>query len=116
VKGIYFGSHGLQHDIIPTLSKPIKKNIVFESLNILKKKAIRSTPFFSYPNGDWDIETLEFLRQAGYHGAVTTKSGVVDDAEPFILNRIGLSETSSNTPELLWFQIAKAFFTNRLII
>ena len=104
---ITFGSHGLQHDILTTLSSPMKKQIVFESLAKLRNEAGSSIPIFSYPNGDWDMETVNLLREAGYHGAVTTQIGY-PGGNPFLLNRIGLSETSSNTKYLLWFQLFKA--------
>lgn len=107
---ISFGSHGLNHDILTALDSQSKKNIVIESLAILKDKVISSIPFFSYPNGNWDQETVDFLKRAGYHGAVTTKNGLCTSTDPFILNRIGVSEASSNTSNLFWFQIGKAFF------
>ena len=110
--GISFGSHGLNHDILPTLSNQSKKNIVFESLSILKDKTVTSIPFFSYPNGNWDHETVDFLKRAGYHGAVTTENGFCNGTNPFLLNRIGLSEASSNTSDLFWFQIGKAFLSS----
>ena len=106
---ITFGSHGLQHDILPALGSRLKRDIVFESLSILRDKTVSSIPVFSYPNGNWDLETVDFLKRAGYHGAVTTKNGFYSCADPFLLNRIGVTETSSNTSNLLWFQIAKAF-------
>jgi len=109
-EGIAFGSHGLQHDILPPLCGNMKRKIVFDSFSILKDKKVLSVPFFSYPNGNWDLESIEFLKEAGYHGAVTTKSGLHNRNFPFRLNRIGLSESSSNTENLLWFQICKAFY------
>lgn len=108
--GISFGSHGLRHDILPILSSQMKKDIVFGSLDMLRDKAVSAIPYFSYPNGDWDQETVEFLKAAGYHGAVTTKTGTNMGCDSFLLNRIGLTEASSNTSDLLWFQIFKAVF------
>jgi len=109
--GITFGSHGLQHDILPLLYREKKREAVFESLSILKDKTAFVSPFFSYPNGNCDLETEWFLKEAGYHGAVTTKMGLNTGRDPFRMNRIGLSESSSNTEGLLWFQICKAFYS-----
>lgn len=108
--GISFGSHGLQHDILPLLDKHLKKKAVVDSLAILREKTDFSIPFFSYPNGNWDLDTVEYLKTAGYHGATITKNGCVKQSDPYLLRRIGCSEKSSNTANLLWFQLAKAFF------
>lgn len=111
--GISFGSHGLQHDILPLLDSRSKREAIFESLVVLRDSTASSVPFFSYPNGNWDPECVGFLKSAGYRGAATTMNGCVEKVNPYLLNRIGCSEISSNTANLFWFQIAKAFCDSR---
>lgn len=113
LSGIYFGSHGMNHDIIPLLDRASKLETVDASLRLLKEKGIRYTPFFSYPNGDWDGETIDMLQASGYIGATTTESGCAFSVPPFRLPRIGLSEVSANSTNLFWFQVARAFIDAR---
>jgi hypothetical protein len=69
-------------------------------------KRIGLHPVFSFPNGNWDAESIRYLMEAGYVAAVTTQPGFNTSATcPFLLNRIGLHEYISDTPDLLWFSI-----------
>ncbi len=104
--GISFGSHGLHHYILNGLDSSSKRMEVIESFEDLKKRPVSICPFFSYPNGSWDEESLTFVRQAGYQGALTTRLGHNNlENSPFLLNRIGLHEYISRTPALFWFRI-----------
>lgn len=114
MNGITFGSHGLHHDILPLLDKKSQMKAICESLSILRDKTIYSIPYLSYPNGSWDTGIINIVKNAGYYGAATTKSGCVERNNPYLLNRIGCSEHSSNTAGLLWFQIAKAYSFRRM--
>lgn len=109
-KGILFGSHGLRHDILPKLTIQEKRKAVIESMAILKEKTRFITSIFSYPNGDWDLETIAFLKEAGYKGAVTTRLGYVNNKDRFLLNRVGLSEVNANSRDLIWFQLLRCFY------
>jgi peptidoglycan/xylan/chitin deacetylase (PgdA/CDA1 family) len=107
--GVMFGSHGLNHCILTRLDTKNKTHEIVDSLTILKKAGIAVTPFFSYPNGDWDDEALDIVRNAGYKGAVTTRLGLVDsETNPHRINRIGVHEDISSSSSLLWFRIAQA--------
>ena len=107
--GITFGSHGLHHYILTTLDNTLKKVEIAESLNKLKKKTNATIPVFSYPNGDWDKASIDLIMEAGYLGALTTKLGCNNyQTPPYLLNRIGLHEYISHTPDLFWFRIFQA--------
>ncbi|MCK4787019.1 MAG: polysaccharide deacetylase family protein [Desulfobacteraceae bacterium] len=110
-KGITFGSHGLNHYILPTLNHTKKKRELFDSLEILQSKAVQVSPFLSYPNGNWDDESLNLVSKAGYLGAVTTRLGCnTPQTHAYLLNRISLHEYISHTPALFWFRIFQAVF------
>lgn len=107
--GITFGSHGLNHYILPSLSREMKKKEIFDSFGILKEKGISVSSFFSFPNGDWDNESLALVKEAGYKGALTTRVGYnTAQTDPFLLNRIAVHDDATNTPSLLWFRILQA--------
>jgi peptidoglycan/xylan/chitin deacetylase (PgdA/CDA1 family) len=104
--GISFGPHGCNHLILTTLTGASKRQEIFNSLAIMGDKRIGLHPVFSFPNGSWDGESIRYLMEAGYVAAVTTRRGFNTSATcPFLLNRIGLHEYISDTPDLLWFSI-----------
>lgn len=107
--GIYFGSHGLNHYIIPLLDYDLKKKEIVESLNKLRERLENVAPFFSYPNGDWDDESVVLVSAAGYKGAITTRLGLNShNTDPFALNRIAIHEDISSSAPLFWFRILQA--------
>ena len=106
---ITFGPHGLNHYILPGLSTDNKKMEIMDSYRILKDMDVPVAPFFCYPNGDWDSETIRLVKQGGYRAGVTTTLGYnTEETNPFLLNRIGLHEDISCSPSLLWFRLFQA--------
>jgi peptidoglycan/xylan/chitin deacetylase (PgdA/CDA1 family) len=109
---IHFHSHGMRHYILPTLKADLKREEIFGSLEMLRKIGLAEQPIFSYPNGDWDDESIRLLVDAGYEGAVTTRLGLNSKkTNLFLMNRVGLHETISNTPSLFWFRIFQAYLS-----
>jgi peptidoglycan/xylan/chitin deacetylase (PgdA/CDA1 family) len=106
---ITFGSHGSSHCILNTLSLDRKRQDIALSIQTLRKCSSAFVPWFSYPNGNWDADSIALLRDARYKGAVTTRLGNIDgQSEPYLLARIGLHEHISHTPGLLWFRLYQA--------
>jgi len=107
--GISFGSHGLRHYILPTLDQDAKRKEIFGSLELLEQKEIPVAKYFSYPNGDWDVESLRFIREAGYKGALAL-DGCYNNRQtnPFLLSRLSVHEDIGNHRNLLWFRILQA--------
>jgi len=111
---ISFGSHGMRHYILPTLETDLKKEEIFGSLEMLRKISRADNALFSYPNGDWDDESLRHVIEAGYEGAVTTQLGFNNkETNPFLMNRVGFHEAIGNTPSLFWFGIFQAYLAGR---
>ena len=108
--GITFGSHGLYHYILPTIGNNLKRKEICGSLEILQSKSVKAVPFFSYPNGEWDQKSINFLSDAGYLGALTTQLGYnTSETHPLLMNRVHLHEYISHSPALFWFRIFQAF-------
>jgi len=108
-RGITFGSHGLNHNILTKLDYNSKYEEVVKSLHVLRNADVSIAPFFSYPNGNWDAEAVSLVKQAGYKGAVTTQLGINEPAtDPYLLKRVALHEDISYTSSLLWFRILQA--------
>jgi len=108
-QGISFGSHGSNHLILTTLTSTLKRQEIFSSLKTMRSKGIKLIPVFSFPNGNWDAESVKYLKDAGYLAAVTTRLGFNTSATCcFLLNRIGLHEYISRTPDLFWFCVLQS--------
>jgi peptidoglycan/xylan/chitin deacetylase (PgdA/CDA1 family) len=106
---ITFGSHGLRHSILTTLDGVTKREEIVGSLNALLGMKAKVTRFLSYPNGNWDGESVRLAKGAGYRGAVTTKIGFnKPGADPFLLKRIGMHEDIANSPSLFRFRMLQA--------
>ncbi len=105
-QGITFGSHGLHHNILTQLDAGAQYEEIVESLRGLQTANVGMTPFFSYPNGNWDEATISILKKAGYKGAVTTEFGINSAlTNPYLLKRIDMYEGISCTSSLLWYRV-----------
>ena len=104
--GITFGSHGLNHRILPTLNYQEKAEEINCSFSVLQEHDIPIARVFCYPNGDWDDDCLEILSDSDYLGAVTTQAGRIGLATgSFLLNRIGIHEDVSSSPSLFSYRL-----------
>ena len=113
--GISFGSHSLNHLILPLIEDEVKRMEIAESLHRLISKGVKANPFFCYPNGSWDNTSIDIVKSAGYQGAVSTRLGLnTSDTNPYILNRIPVHNEISNTPLLLWYRLFQCFKAYRL--
>jgi len=107
--GITFGSHGLNHRILPTLNNQEKEDEIKHSFNMLTEHDISVARVFCYPNGDWDDDCLNILSASDYLGAVTTQAGrIKQDTTPFLLNRIGIHQDISCSPSLFSYRLYQA--------
>lgn len=95
---ITFGSHSLGPEpLINIKSKQELKRQIFESKKILEEKLGRKAVLFSYPEGRFNDEIKELVKDAGYKAAVVTSPGkkfAGDDI--FALKRLRISATSDN--------------------
>jgi peptidoglycan/xylan/chitin deacetylase (PgdA/CDA1 family) len=107
--GIAFGAHGLHHNILTVLDQTGKRREIIGSFDFLKTNRVKFSPFFSYPNGNWDDESLSIISESGYLGAVTTRLGNNNSqTSPFLLRRVGIHEDIANSPPLFWYRLFQA--------
>ncbi len=112
--GITFAPHGSNHFILPTLNRDVKREEILTPLQMLYEKGVHAIPIFSYPNGTWDEESMTLVAKGGYEGAVTTRLGYVGKrTNPFLLNRIDIHESSSNTHSMFWFRIFQSIIAGQ---
>lgn len=73
-EGISFGSHGLDHEYLPSLSGPDLQRPLSESKRAIESLGIPAE-FVSYPGGGFTAQTIEAAQTAGYRGGCTTNRG-----------------------------------------
>jgi len=85
---ITFGAHTHTHPIMPHTSK--KRQELETSRKAIKHYLGYYPKSFCYPNGDYDQETIEEVRKAGFDLAFSINFGRNSEkTNPFLINRIG---------------------------
>lgn len=72
---IQFGSHSISHSDLSTLPDERLRSEIFQSKQALESKLGVPITSFCYPSGRFNDKTLAYVKEAGYHFAVTTKPG-----------------------------------------
>lgn len=112
---ITFGSHGMNHNILTKLSAEEKYYEISESKKILSNKNINFVPILSFPNGNYDQETLDIAEEAGYKMLLTASINKCGDGiSPLLANRINVSIYNSISNNLLAYSILKAAIKRKL--
>ena len=91
------GSHSLTHPNLTKLSQEQAREEISASKRKLEDLFGRRIEHFCFPYGDWNERVRDFVREAGYHTACTTDSGVNDAAtSPYALKRFTARYPSRN--------------------
>jgi poly-beta-1,6-N-acetyl-D-glucosamine N-deacetylase len=75
---ITIGSHTVTHPILTKCSIETKTHELMESKLVLSKWLEREIDFLSYPNGNYDDDTIEIAQRCAYKLAFTTNPGKID--------------------------------------
>lgn len=87
--GHQIGSHACSHPFLTRLSIQQAREEIFSSKKKLEDLFGRPVDHFCYPYGDWNEPVRNFVMEAGYRTACTTRFGINTPAtNPFELNRI----------------------------
>ncbi|MBN1210978.1 MAG: polysaccharide deacetylase family protein [candidate division Zixibacteria bacterium] len=91
---VEIGSHGCSHHIMTFLEPEVIKKELTESKKILEEKTGRPITLFAYPNGDYNDDIKEKVRDAGYRAAIcTTGTDNTDDQHDlFAIKRLNVHE------------------------
>ena len=86
---ITFGSHGLTHPSLPTLSDKEKLREISQSRARCASLTGTAPATFAYPFGDFDEASIRLVAQAGYTCACATgEAFVAKQSGPFVLPRL----------------------------
>ncbi len=107
-QGITFGSHSCSHRLLDGLSDAECRKETADSLRVLRDNRAATVPVFCYPNGNYDAKTQAVVRAAGYHAAVSCRTGLEgpQPSDLFALKRVSLHHDISATPALFSMAIA----------
>jgi peptidoglycan/xylan/chitin deacetylase (PgdA/CDA1 family) len=107
-KGVTFGSHSGSHRIMTQIPLPEVKTELIDSRKTMLEQGIKPVPVFCYPNGNFDRNIQELVRESGYLAAVGCEVGLEQDRpnDLFALKRISLHEDSSASAPLLAFVLS----------
>lgn len=107
-KGVTFGSHSGSHRIMTQIPLSEVKTELIDSRNTMLQQGIKPVPVFCYPNGNFDRDIQELVRESGYLAAVGCEVGLERNrpGDLFALKRIGLHEDSSASVPLLAFALS----------
>jgi len=102
-KGVTFGSHSCSHRIMTQIPLSEVKTELIDSRKTMLEHGIKPVPVFCYPNGNFDRNIQELVRENGYRAAVGCEVGLEGDgpSDLFALKRISLHEDSSASVPLL---------------
>lgn len=90
-RGIEIGSHTANHQPLTTLDAKMRDDELRLSKLLMEWNGIRTVFSFSYPNGAYDAELTELLKQNEYLAAVTGDAGLnTFDTNPYLLQRLNI--------------------------
>ena len=106
--GVTFGSHSGSHRIMTQIPLSDVKTELIDSKKTMLEQGIKPVPVFCYPNGNFDWDIQELVRESGYLAAVGCEVGLegVKPSDLFALKRVSLHEDSSASVPLLAFALS----------
>ncbi len=113
--GISFGSHCVNHSILPTLSYEEQRTEIVESRRTLLSQQIHYVDCISFPNGNYDQDSLDLSEKAGYRLFMSASIGPCGTGvSKRLAHRIGMSSTVAQDERLLNYALVKAKCLRRL--
>ncbi len=94
-KLVTIGSHTVNHEILTQVPFQEAEREIGESKRMLEEFVGRPIHHFSYPNGNYNDELAEQVRNYGYLSAVTTCYDDILLGDPFRMGRLGVGAFDS---------------------
>lgn len=95
-RGISFGSHTVDHVVLPLESREKASAEISESKAEIEDKLGKRITSFAYPNGAYSSDVTRMVNEAGYSVAVTTETrSNQSSSDPLTLGRVSLCEEST---------------------
>jgi peptidoglycan/xylan/chitin deacetylase (PgdA/CDA1 family) len=98
---VRFGAHTANHEILDQVSLSTARHEVTKSRDEIQKHLCTEVNLFAYPNGNFNSDIQQVVKDNGFIGAVTTRKGFVRRDTPLMeIPRIGIHEDISNSVPL----------------
>lgn len=92
---IHFGAHSETHEILTNCTEEQARREIVGSHDKLRER-VGYALLFAYPNGNYNLQVKNLVRDAGFRAAVTTRHGTnARNADPYELQRIGIGSGTS---------------------
>jgi len=92
-EGVSFGSHTYTHQLLTTISPKSAAKELYQSKSTIEAELGEPCVTFAYPNGDCSLHTRQWVSDAGYSKAVTTRKGAwTAEGDPLSIPRLNVSE------------------------
>jgi len=113
--GMTFGSHGITHSILPNLSREEQKEEIHGSRQLLRARKINYVDCISFPNGNYNQETLDVSEEVGYQLFVSASIRPCGTGmSRRLAHRIGMPFSLANDEGLLKYMLVSAKCTGRM--
>lgn len=113
---VSFGSHTHSHRILSRCEPETARRELLESKRLIEKEARTSCELFCYPNGekgDFNFQTKQLLKEAGYQCALTTIEGLNDRRSSlFELKRLGVGNRGDQVEFVMTLCGIKKWFSD----
>lgn len=91
--GITIGSHTISHPFLSRIDAGKSQTEIRDSKSFIESKLNKSVDYFCYPSGDFSNQEIEFVKEAGYHAAVTVSPGRNHSlSSPYTLKRTEVND------------------------
>ena len=107
--GQEIGAHTMTHPRLTTLPEKEARAEIFDCKKALEDQFGLPIRHFCYPYGDCNDQVRDWVGEAGYESAVTTRSGVNGPGEDPLLLRRFLAYRASAGPRALAGKLARAW-------
>ncbi len=102
-RGLEIGSHTADHLPLVTLSDDLLVNQIRVSKIFLEWNGLDAIASLSYPNGVYNSQIIQMLKDANYLAAVTGEAGLNNlESDPYTLRRVHIRKPSFGIYEFRW--------------
>lgn len=102
-RGIEIGSHTADHKPLVTLNDHLLMNQIRYSKQFLEWSGLETIYSMSYPNGVYNSQIIDLLKQENYLSAVTGEAGLNNlESNPYTLKRVHIRKPRFGIYEFRW--------------
>jgi peptidoglycan/xylan/chitin deacetylase (PgdA/CDA1 family) len=103
------GAHGVSHRRLTRLSRADKQEEIVRSRRDCEQISGAAPACFAFPNGDYDVECLEFVRQEGFLVGCTSRAGLAwASSDPLQVPRVSVRDVDGAS---LWREVRRKWLT-----